>query len=506
MTAHRFLHSHDGARATHPSTRWLLPLALVATACTSEVAGGGASIDPVDRASLARAGKADGDDLCARYGWYDDYDGYCDDRWGYCAQPDPDCGPDPDACGDTEQSAGMTWSGDPSEGCVLVEEPEPSPTVISAGGAHTCAAIAGRVYCWGKNREGQLGLADPAWDPGRAVYLDQFAAAEIDVSGRGVVSVAAGRAHTCALDAAGAVLCWGSNNRGQLGRNGADDPAAERPLLRHSDRAEVVFGLDAAMVSVTAGGSHTCALSEAGAVVCWGANDTFQLGNSAEHSYLTRPVPVHGLGSGAVAIAAGDAHTCALLEDGSVSCWGSNYFGQLGIGSIAGSGHRASPGYYVPQRVQGLPGDVVSISAGSTHTCALSAAGTVSCWGDNRYRQIGTYSETVTTAYPAYGLTDAVEVSAGGGLTCVVTSAGAAQCWGTSVLDGDGWGGDGGSSRRVSVVGLASGVQALSVGGSHSCAASSSGSIHCWGYNDYGQLGATTDRVLMTRPVEVDGL
>ena len=127
-----------------------------------------------------------------------------------------------------------------------------------------------------------------------------------------------------------------------------------------------------AFAPVAGGSSHTCALTAAGGVLCWGANGGGRLGDGTSEARLT-PTPVSGLGSGVTAIAVGGSHTCALTQAGSVLCWGNNWYGQLGDGSTESR--------FTPTPVTGLGAGVTAISAAGSHTCALTQAGGVLCWG-----------------------------------------------------------------------------------------------------------------------------
>jgi alpha-tubulin suppressor-like RCC1 family protein len=222
-------------------------------------------------------------------------------------------------------------------------------------------------------------------------------------------AIAAGGFHTCALTSAGGVKCWGYNE----GRT----PVA-------------VSGLASGVAAISAGWQHTCALTSAAGVVCWGAGGT--LGDGTTTTRLT-PVAVSGLASGVAATSAGGEHTCALTSAGGVVCWGANYLGQLGDG---GRGHCDYP-YYpcsspIPVDVSGLASGVAAITAGGHHTCALTSAGGVVCWGYNRYGQLGDGTTTERdTPVDVSGLTSGVAAIAAGGFhTCALTSVGAVKCWG----------------------------------------------------------------------------
>ena len=205
------------------------------------------------------------------------------------------------------------------------------------------------------------------------------AAAAVPVTGPG--SVAAGGAHACAVVDDGRVKCWGLNNSGQLGNgHSGNGLVAKRPVA--------VVGVKGA-TAVAAGGAHSCALLKAGGkVVCWGSNSQGQLGNGTRVD-SSKPVPVIGVGgtgtlTGVIAIAAAQNHTCALLAAaaGSVKCWGQNTNGVLGNGSDSGLAALD------PESVNGLT-RVVAISTSTNDTCAALKGGSLKCWGFNQYGELG---------------------------------------------------------------------------------------------------------------------
>lgn len=350
-------------------------------------------------------------------------------------------------------------------------------TALSGGVEHACVLTqAGRPYCWGQNSRWQLGDGTliARQEP---VMVDALASPSyIQLAQLGRIS--------CAVTTTGGVQCWGDNRRGQVG-DGTFEP------LRGT--AVDVVGLTSGIASVAPGWDHSCALTSLGGVKCWGANDYGQLGNGSFTSHNT-PVDVIGLSSGVVAIASGSEHTCALTGSGGVKCWG--YGGSLGAG---GSANRN-----VPTDVIGLTSGVAGLGGGY---CALMVTGGVKCWGPNFHGGVGDgttvfrYSPTDVT-----GLSNGVSaISSTGQNACALMTSGGVKCWG---YNGSGQVGDGTTINRyvpTDVVGLGSGIVAISVGVYSSCALTSQGGIKCWGNNAEGNLGDGTRTDRLT-PVDVVGL
>lgn len=325
----------------------------------------------------------------------------------------------------------------------------------------------------------------------------QRAEAPVDVLGlqSGVVAISAGDGHTCALTDQGAVKCWGDNIFGELGSG----------TTTLSTVPVDVQGLSSGVLAIAAGGHHTCAvLAQGGAVKCWGGycgceTDVSVLGNG-QTTVSPRPVAVTGL-SGVLSIVAGSNHTCALNADGSVACWGENILGQLGTGTTANAS--------TPGKVVGLPGRATSIAAAANQTCVI-VGGSPMCWGSNSSGSLGDGSTATFSNVPVAvaGLVDPVAtISPGTGFACVVTTVGGAWCWGQNL-----YGELGNGQRKVRVTpavvpGLASGIQAIAAGDTHVCALTTGGAVECWGNNSDGQLGTGIARgVGSTTPAVVLGL
>ncbi len=353
---------------------------------------------------------------------------------------------------------------------------EPGAAPVAAGGNqavvtawfHTCALTSeGGLKCWGWNAYGGLGDG-----------TNTDSNVPLDVAGLtgGVESVSTGWAHTCALTTGGGVECWGPNLSGELG-NGAST-GSNVPID--------VVGLAGGAQDVSAGGHHTCALTDGGGVKCWGTNVFGELG-AGTYVDSNVPVDVAGLASGVQQISAGGHHTCAIIDGGGVKCWGMNIFGQLGTGTYVNSN--------VPVDVSGLAGRVQAVSAGGTHTCALTEEGGVKCWGRNDTGQLGTGTyQGSSVPVDVVGLTGGVQaVAAGDEHTCALTAAGGVKCWGSNGYGELGNGTNAQSAVPVDVVGLTSGVQAVSAGDGHTCALTIEGGIKCWGRNDHGELGDGTN-------------
>ena len=376
---------------------------------------------------------------------------------------------------------------------------------IAVGGYHACAlTTAGGVKCWGYNHDGELGNSISVGTPTNAVPAD------VDGLSSGVVAIAAGWQHTCALTAAGGVMCWGYNYDGELGNSANTGTSNANPTPLN------VTGLSGGVKAITASGYHTCALTLTGGVKCWGLNDYGQLGNDTNNgTYNANPLPadVAGLTSGVTAIATGGYHTCALMAVGGVKCWGYDYYGQIGDGAI--------PATYAPNPAPldvSLSSDVVAITAGATYTCALTVAGGVKCWGYNYDGELGSATNTGTYD-PAPMPADATGFSTGVGAivtggfhTCALTAAGGVKCWGRNYngqLGNDANKGTYNPNPAPSdVTGLLRGMTAITAGKTHTCALTAAGGVQCWGYNGEGELGnsLTAGAAVNPVPADVDGL
>jgi len=352
-------------------------------------------------------------------------------------------------------------------------------SALALGDAHSCALMtSGTLQCWGLDNAAQLG------DGTQNRSLVAVAATAV---GGNVTSIVAGQSYTCAVTSSGAAECWGDNSLFQLGDGSS--VAEPTPL-------EVFSGV----ASISIGSGHACAVDTESDLYCWGNDATGQLGTGSFGANNTNAAQVN-IGAKVAQVAAGAFFTCARTVGGAVLCWGANENGQLGNGTTNFSDASDSPS---PVPTVGLSSGVKAIAAGFSHACALNASNAVVCWGANASGQLGDGTASDRSVPVAAGLS-ATAISAGGFHSCAVTAAGAALCWGDNA---NGQVGDGTTTDRRTpspVTGLSSGVVAISAGRFHSCALTSSGSVMCWGYNGYGQLGngSTTDS---STPVTVSGL
>lgn len=331
---------------------------------------------------------------------------------------------------------------------------------LAAGQRHACARLTdGRVKCWGQNGgwlgledledrgdgPGEMGAALPAVALGQDWMMDRISTRDLSV---------------CGLLHSGAIKCWGVNSAGELGL-GDCVPRGGHPGTMGDNLPSVNLGRWATVVEIQMGANHACVRTDQGQVLCWGRNDLGQLGlgdtrtrgdEAGEMGDQLEPVDL-GTGRTATQLALGWLHTCALLDDHTVKCWGSSGFGELGLGDVDAHGDEPDElGDALPRVDLGVGQIVRAVYAGEHHNCAILEDRRVRCWGRNDYAQLGTGNRDPRGDSP--------------------------------MQMGD----------RLPYVDLGAGFPAkeLALGAHHTCALSTNGSVKCWGSNGFGQLGIGT--------------
>lgn len=315
-----------------------------------------------------------------------------------------------------------------------------------------------------------------------AVTIDTTGATTTTDSGglgfsRSFTEVSSGGSHSCGI-VDGDLYCWGVNSSGQLGIGST--VSQTQPTL-------VVGALaNKTVTAVTAGGSHTCALTSDDTLYCWGDNTYGQLGLG---NTTTQSLPQQ-VATAVSVVSAGTSHTCGV-QDGIVYCWGRNNYGQLGLQNYTTATS--------PQQVKAVAGvftnsSITAVAAGGSHTCVLQS-GVAYCWGLGTSGQLGNGTKTTSTRAVKVSAgsmtnTNVTDITAGGTHTCAL-KAGYAYCWGN---DGYGQIGNGGTNTNVTTpsrVSTITSVSDITAGGYHTCAITS-GRAYCWGRNADGQLGVGT--------------
>ncbi len=405
-------------------------------------------------------------------------------------------------------------------GCVLPagaaaeQSSQPSSAAAAAldvGRYHACARLPdASLRCWGYGADGSLGYGNR-----RTIGDDETpaAAGPVDLgAGRSVVGLSAGDVHTCAVLDDGSVRCWGFGGDGRLGyanvtQIGDDEaPGSVGP---------VDLGAGRTAKAVTAGGAHSCAVLDDDTVRCWGYGFDGRLGYAGaiandnnvasigdnETPGSVGPVKL-GPGRTARAVTAGRFHTCALLDDGAVRCWGLGSSGQLGYGNARNIGDDETPDAVDPVK---LGGRAIALVAGAFHTCALLDGGAVRCWGFGGNGRLG-YANTNSIgddeSPDVAGPVDlgagrsAVALAAGGDHTCALLDDGTVRCWGFGGNGRLGYAnkasvGDDETPGSVGPVDLGQGrtAVAISAGGDSTCARLDDGGVRCWGEGNSGRLG-----------------
>ena len=329
-------------------------------------------------------------------------------------------------------------------------------------------------------------------------------------------AIAAGYNQSCALLSNGTLKCWGDGGSGQLGQ-GNQNSIGDAPNEMGGTLAPIALGTGRTAIAVTAGSVYTCALLDNGSVKCWGMGDSGRLGQGNQNSIGDAPnemgdnlAPVAlGAGRTATAVTAGSFHTCALLDNGTVKCWGYGLYGQLGQGNTNNIGDGPSEmGDNLAPVALGAGRTAIAVAGGGLHTCALLDNGTVKCWGSGGEGRLGQgnpnnignapnqMGDNLAPIALGTGRT-ATAVSAGNAHTCALFDNGTVKCWGYGLYGQLGQGNTniGGAPNQMgdflAPVNLGVGriASAVTTGYDHTCGSLDNGTIKCWGNGGSGRLG-----------------
>ena len=389
---------------------------------------------------------------------------------------------------------------------------------LDLGTAHTCVVLDNNTLkCWGLGSSGQLGygatatLGDGAGEMGDALAAIDFG------TGRSATMIATGASHSCALLDNSTVKCWGLGTDGRLGY-GASTSLGRTTGQMGDALGAISLGTGRTAVAISAGASHTCALLDNSTVKCWGLNTDGQLGlgdtdsrgdDAGEMGDVLGAVSL-GTNRTVVAVSAGGTHSCALLDNATIKCWGGGAFGQLGIGSVDSIGDGAGEmGDALGVVSLGTGRTAKAVSAGDAHSCAILDNNTVKCWGGNGNGRLG-YGDTDDRGDAAGEMGDAlsavslgtgrtaISISAGAGHTCALLDNSTVKCWGRGLAGRLGVGtssdmgdasGEMGDTLAAIDLGIGRTAKAVSAGDAHSCVILDDFTVKCWGSGSNGRLG-----------------
>jgi alpha-tubulin suppressor-like RCC1 family protein len=425
----------------------------------------------------------------------------------------------------------------------LVALPSPGAAqAVSTGteGTFTCSLLVnGQVSCWGSDQFGTLG-------DGPTTGLVSRPSEPIALPAPGKAkAIATGDRHACALLIDGKVTCWGDDTTGQLGNGAGGNQVSPPPPIalpaaavaigaagyygggrtcavlvdgklfcwgraiptNNPSPVEVALPANTSAADVAVGRDHSCVLLRDGRIACWGFGAGVGLGSADTPVAAPTPVVLPG-GSTAIAVAVADqeyaSQTCALLVTKKVSCWGTNWTGQLGNGTVETFG--TPPLHLTPSPPIALSADVTAIAVGAYHSCARLSNGQISCWGQDGEGQIGNGSQNGDQSVPSapLSLARATAISAGNDQTCARLANETVSCWGRNLY---GQLGVGSTSEATSPQAVAlNGVDSVSAGTDVTCAvnlptpAAVTRGLRCWGSAASGLLGTTPVTADLTSP------
>jgi len=379
------------------------------------------------------------------------------------------------------------------------------PVALALGGATTCVLSAtGLVKCWGNNERGVLGLGDTKVRGGvQGEVPSKLPNVDLGADRKATAITVSGGNSACALLDNGDVKCWGSNEHGQLGTDGGDrgDEAGEMGDALHA----IELGAGRKAVAISAGGNHTCAVLDSGSVKCWGSGADGQLGlENPEDVYFPAQFPAINLQRPATAVSAGDAVSCAVLDNGTLKCWGTA--GSLPLDTSADLDGSGSVGDYTGE-ISALPaltfnGGKVRAAVAGVVSEAILDNGSLMLWGFG-YRgwtnavvvgpsELAVLAPIVTSP-DLQPERKVVSSDVDDFHACAVLEDGDVKCWGYAPNGALGLGSRDSSGTTppgdLPSVHLGGKAVQVAVGQQHSCAILDDGTLKCWGDNEHGQLG-----------------
>ena len=349
---------------------------------------------------------------------------------------------------------------------------------------HYCVIFeGGKLKCWGENTSGQLGIGginnrgDNDNEMGSSLPFVNLG------SGRSAVQVALCDSHTCAILDNGDIKCWGAGSNGRLGYGNIQNK-------KTPPSAAVNLGSSKTAKWVTAGRYHNCAILNDDTLKCWGYGSAGRLGYGDKTNQYAPPSNVVNLGSErtAVRVEAGSSHVCAVLDNGSMKCWGASDDSQLGTGSylVDSATSPVAVALAVSDRAE-------EVFSGERHSCAILNGGTLKCWGDNTYGQTGRGGIAYSPIAVNLGTNTVLQLTTGTYHTCAVLDNHKLKCWGHNSHGQLGLGDTTNRSTPPSSfvnLGTESRVRMVAAGENHTCAILYDYTVKCWGEHAYGSLGA----------------
>lgn len=351
----------------------------------------------------------------------------------------------------------------PELSLVLIENPSPNFSKISANSDHTCGISSGKLFCWGKNDAGQVGNGIASLTPVEKPTQIGTSTTWQDIS--------SGQDFTCGIDN-GSLYCWGSDFSGQMGNGGASSANVLSPQQ---------VGVSTTWQMVSAGDIHVCAINS-GALYCWGSNGAGATGNGVSGGNVTSPIQI-GVSTTWTSISAGLNFSCGI-NTGALFCWGSDSNAQLGNGSVSTSNVLS------PQQI-GSATNWQAISTAKMHTCGIES-GQLYCWGYDGFGQQGNGSGSTGLVHDPTVVNSSTtwqKIDVDGHSSCGIDN-GRLFCWGQNNYGQIGDGTSGGNIHVPTQIGSSTSWSEVTASIYHTCGIDSF-KVKCWGLSTGLGMGRT---------------